>query len=246
MPSKADLPKDVSGHPIQRGQGIPIATPNAFRLGSATDYLDVFDLTPSKFQKRSFDGIMIHNPSSGSRIILSLGGASDTDEDIIVRPQSTVTLEGMMFGPLTVDEVKDKRVTHVRAILDVAQGTPASATIDYSGSGQPSDQETVDINGLTYEFSDDQSKDPANDVLVNIGASADDSWTNLVNAIIANDRDITSSIDTGTDIVTLTAIRGGTYGNGLTVADGSNPTGATFSGNLTGGVGGVGAIIHIW
>jgi hypothetical protein len=104
----------------------------------------------------------------------------------------------------------------------------------------------VDVNGKIYEFSDDNSKDPANDVKVDIGASDDDSWTNFVNAVLANEQAILPSIDTGANVVTLTSRYGGAFGDGLVVADGATPTGAVFSGNTAGGTGGVAAIFNIW
>jgi hypothetical protein len=228
--------------------GAPLATPQipvAFALGS-TSFVDVFDLTAPIYAGRSFIGMSVHNPSSGSRIVIGFGKAFNTDQDLVIRPNSTFVLDAMNFGPVTNDQSKGENTTHIRAALDVAQGTPASATIGYGGSGNPTDGMLVNINGKIYEFSDDNSKNPANDVKVDIAASADLTWQNFVNEVLANEQALLPTIDTGADTVTVTSRYGGAFGDGLVVADGATPTGAAFSGNTSGGSGGVPAIINIW
>jgi hypothetical protein len=206
-------------------------------LGSDTEFVHIFDLQAPASKNRMFIGIHVFNPSSTARIEI-VGGAADEvgpPHDIVIPPLTFLTFDLMTFGIGARDLSKGIRIDYIRAKLNLAAGVLGSATIDYSGSGQPSDGELVNVNGKVYEFSDDQSKVPANDFRVDIGASADITWTAL---------DVT--IDTGLDIVTLTSNYGGVLGNDIPISDGATPTGAVFSGNTAGGSGGVQPTIHIW
>lgn len=240
-------PVDQRGNPIHRSMGLPIVQKD-IKLGNATYYVPIFDLTGDSYKTRVFGGISIENPSASSKIILAsndlLLPAGMTDF-LEVGTQQFFTLDNLQFGPGIIDDTSEKRTTVIYAKLDIAQGTPASGTIDYSVSGQPSDENTIEINGIIYEFSDDESKDPNNSQIVAIGASADDTWTNLVNKVNAVDPGCRLSIDTATDIVTVTAVYGGDYGQIINLNDGG--TGATLSGaSLSGGSGGVLPTFHIW
>lgn len=241
------LPKDANAVPIQRAMGQPIASAEGFSLGSNVSFVDIFNLENQSFFARAFTGLSIQNPSASNHIILSIGQPFSTYRHVVCPPQQFFVLDNLTFGPGIIDDTTGEKATRVRAKLqDVQEGTFATATINYSGSGQPSDQMTVEVNGLIYEFSDDLSKEPGSSVRVPIGVDADATWTNFVAAIIANEQALTPSIDTGADIVTLTSNYGGAYGDGLVIQDGATPTGATFSGNTAGGTGGAVPIFHIW
>ena len=107
------------------------------------------------------------------------------------------------------------------------------------------DGQTVDVGGTIYEFSDDESV-PDGRRYVAIGASEDDSWNNFAAAVTSFDQNVRASNNPGANTVTIESNYGGDYGDGYVVADGPTPTGATFSGNLAGGSGGVAVLVHIW
>lgn len=245
MSRNSRLPLDKHGHPIQKGMGVPLVTPSSLLLG-VNKFVDVIDLSLAKYEERIFHGIMIENLSSSFSMSVSLGESFSTDEDLVIQPSKGYAFDGLLFGPNEKELSKDQLVTKIRARINGTVGTAASATIDYSGSGNPSDGETVNVNGKVYEFSSDASKTPSNDYLVTIGGTADTSWTNFMNQVNAKEQALTVTIDTGTDTVTLTSNYGGAYGDGLVIADGATPTGAIFSGNTAGGSGGVGLICHVW
>jgi hypothetical protein len=239
---KINIPNDVNNQSVQRAMGTPVVSPKGLKVGSDTEYVDLMDL--SGFDGRLFNGISIKNKSS---VVLDIGMGveGNTDRDIEVEPNTTVFYDNQSFGPFSEDHTKESRVTHIRAICESALGTPASATIVYPVA-IPADQETIEVNGKIYEFSNDMSKDPSHDVIVAIGVNNDVSWTNMANAINANEQAVSVSIDTGTNTITITSNYGGDYGDGLVVQDGANPTGATFSGNLAGGTGGGEVVVHVW
>lgn len=242
---KLNIPNDVNNHPIQRAMGTPIVSPAGLALGSTAEYVDLMDL--SGYVGRLFHGISIKNKSTINRVQVGLGIEGNTDRDIEVEPNVTVFYDAQSFGPFSEDHTKESRVTHIRGILlDSTSGTAATGDIVYAG--QPADQQTIDVNGKIYEFSDDMSKDPSSDVIVAIGVDEDTSWTNMSNAIAANEQAVTTSINTGTNTLTITSNYGGAYGDGLVVQDGASPTGATFpAGNaLSGGAGGDEVVIHVW
>jgi predicted heme/steroid binding protein len=153
-----------------------------------------------------------------------------------------MAFDGQTFGAF-FDEVANLNISsRVRAILSSATGTLASGTITYAAN--PTDNLYLTINGKVYKFSSDMSV-PDGEYKVDIKATADLSWSELVTVINATDTEIRASIDTGTDVVTITAIAGGTEGDAITMVDGD--TGETFSGATLGsGAGGVTPTIHIW
>lgn len=242
---KMKVPTDGRNNPIQRAMGFPIPL-NTIYLGSATKFVDIFDLSLPKYSLRAFTGISIRNPSASSSIILAFGQDFADTPSIIVEPQQYFTFDQLTYGASVFDDSDLVYCTKIRAKLDLAQGVFASATIGYGVSGNPTDQMTVEVNGKIYEFSADASKDPGSHVLVPIGASADLTWTSFRDEINANEQALTASIDTGTDVVTLTSNYGGSSGDGLVIVDGASPTGAVFSGNTAGGSGGVLPTFHIW
>jgi hypothetical protein len=225
-----------------RSMGKPRVTPAGFKIGSSTKFVDVFDLRDDSY--RTMIGISIFNPGSYD-MILSIGKAFSEHRDIVVPSQQFSTFDNITFGDGASDNASDENLSHIRAKMGTDEGTFATATIDYSGSGQPANGQLVNIGPYVYEFSSDENVNDGN-TYVEIGVSADDSWTNLVNAINVKDQAVTASIDTGLDVVTITSNYGGDYGNGYVVADGASPTGAVFSGNLAGGIGGVAAVVHVW
>lgn len=243
---KVIAPLDQRGIPIHRAMGMPIVVRDRY-LSSASEYAILYDFSDPKYLSRVFQGLSIENTSQTSRIILAwVDDITDTPiETLDIGTQQFLTLDLMQFGPGIIDDSEEKRVRYLLAKLDVAQGTQAFGTIDYSGSGNPSDGETITIAGYDIEFSSDGSKSPSADFLVEIQATADLTWSELVSVLNAGQRDVILTINTGTDLVTVTALIGGTTGNAIAFADGS--TGAVFSGaNLSGGTGGVLPICHVW
>jgi hypothetical protein len=240
------LPLDQRQHPIQRAMGNPISSVDGLILGSV-EYADIFNLSQAAQNIRTFIGMSIYNPSSVATINVAMGPEFHVGKNFAVPPTQFITFDYLTYGAQLADETTKLKTTRIRAALDANQGTLSSATIDYSGSGQPTDQQTVQIGSLVYEFSNDASKSPLNNVLVAIGATADDSWTNFRQAVEDNEQGVIPTIDTGLDIVTITNKYGGTYGDGFVVADGASPTGAVFSGNTAGGAGGItGVLFTIW
>jgi hypothetical protein len=238
-------PIDQRQNPIVRAMGLPIAL-NQRVLSSATDFAVLYDFSAEKYLTRVFQGLSVENPSPASRIELyAVDNLMDTPRLFLdIGPQQFFTVDWLQFGPGVTDDSEDDRVNYILARLDLAQGTRASGTIVYTGV-QPNDEETVNINGLIYEFSSDQSKNTTSDFMVVIGVDAEASWTNFTNKLNLTQRFVTASIDTATDTVTLTANIGGAEGDAITMAD--VDTGAVFSGaTLSGSSGGVGGYYHVW
>lgn len=261
MPSqnRFTLPQDGNSDPIYRAMGFPIYADGRIIdqptkdliLGSAVNFVHIYDLASPLAVDRMFVGIHIFNPSAAQRIEI-VGGAADASGppfDIVVPPLTFLTFDLMTFGIGARDGSKDIRIDFLRAKLNNSAGILARSTINYGGSGNPSDGEKLLIHDKIYEFSNDQSKDPSSDVIVAIGGTDDITWTNLRDAVNASEQALNALIDTGGNFVTLESNYGGTLGNGIIVADGVPGTGAVISGNLgsvTPGSGGVTPNIHIW
>lgn len=234
-------PKDADGKIINRAMGAPIVADN-INISQSAKYVDIFNL--SSYAHRVFHGISVFNPSPTFYVQVAIGGEFDTTKNITVPPNCMLAFDNQSFGSALYDETLAKKCTRVRAKIDGNTGILSSATISYAAT-QPLDQDTVIINGTTYEFSSDKSAAPGN-VKVDIGVSADATFTNLVSVVNANDQGVTLTIDTTADIVTVTSNYGGTYGDGTQVAAGVGMAGIVFSGNTTGGAGGVVPVFHIW
>lgn len=237
------IPKDASGVAFDRAMGIPIVK-DSIILGSAAKWVDIYDL--SSHTLRAFIGMMIYNPSATVTLKLALTDPMGSDHCITVGPQQLMVFDDLSFGPGFSDIVLGKAVSRIRGKLSTLTGVLGSMTITYAAN--PSNGKCVKLNGTVYEFSSDLSVTPGR-VKVDIGVSADATWSNLVTAVNAYDQSLTLSIDTGTNVVTVTS----NYGGNSTLATvdgdegGSNTTGETFSGATTsGGSGGVTPVMHIW
>ena len=216
--------------------GIPTCCNNKI-LGSANEFRDIFNFPES----RVFTGIMIENPSTTVRVQVAIGTDFAEDTCIDLLPGGLVTFDGQTFGSFADETAGFQMATKLRAKLSTAVGSLASGTLTFSG--QPSDGQILTINGIVYEWSDDASSAPGR-VRVEIGATANDSYTNLSTAIANNDPNLTAML-VGS-VVTLTSNFGGTDGNAMTLSVGTTSnviaSGATFAG----GSGGVTPIFHIW
>lgn len=235
---------DQRGHVITRSMGLPIAFDDIY-LGLSDRWAILFDFTDAGSQARVFTGISVENPSASSVIQLAqVNALMDTPVQFLsVGVQQFFTLDFLQFGPTITDETEQRVCNYILGKLNVAQGTQASGTLSYAAAN-PADGETVTINGIVYQFCDDLSTSNPSYYKVDIGASADASYTNLVNRINLTQRYVYATIDTGTDIVTLESNWGGTSGNAITLATttSATPSGAT----LSGGTGGVLGSYHVW
>jgi hypothetical protein len=248
MPSasqKMQIPVDANSNPLNRSMGIPLTVVR--KLTSSTQWCDVFDL--SDYGPRVFIGLMAQNPSATLKVQLSFDEEPVGDEEaaITVLSQGTIAVDNLTFGPGVNDFTYGTRVMRLRGrLLGGSTGTLSSATITYSGTNV-TDGMQVQINGTTYEFSADLSA-AGGVIAVALGANADASWTALAAAVNAQDGNVYCTLNTGTNVFTVSATKGGTDGDGVVVADGAGgaATGATFSGNTTGGAGGVELTINIW
>jgi hypothetical protein len=236
-------PVDSRGNVIRRSMGAPKVI-DSLVLVSATNYVDVFDLSGPAFKNRVFTGMSIKNLSANSNIEVAFGEDFASVKNVVCGTAEYLVLDDLMFGPSVRDEDTQQETLKVRAKLSVASGNGASGTITYVAN--PANENRVEINGIIYEFSNDASSSPTlSDYLVAIGATADDSWNNLVLKINEVDQAIRASFAVGT--VTITSVAGGAAANAITIADGVSPTGATFSGaTLSGALGGVTPVFHIW
>lgn len=240
------IPRDAENAPFNRAMGLPVVS-DSIILGSAVKYVDIFDL--SSYGDRCFIGLMIDNPSSTLQIQVAVGDDFSTTKVITCGANKLIALDELSFGYGFADQ-DGARSKKFRAKLSGASGTLATGSIDYSGGGtpiQPTDGMTVTINGTVYEFSSDTSAKPGR-TIVTIGANADASWTNFKNKVNLTEQAVTLTIDTATDVVTITSNYGGA--SAIAYADGGDSgtvTGATFAGATTsGGSGGVTPIITIW
>lgn len=244
-------PVDAGGNVINRAMGVPMVQ-DAIALVSATKYVDVFDLSADAYKNRVFTGIAVENPDNDKSVHISFDDSdfvSDNSKHMVVGPGNLMTLDSLMFGPGIVDESTGKKVTKIRAKLSSTEGTQFSGTIDYDNGGspvQPADGETITIGGRVYEFSNDGSlaNPSGSNILVAIGATADLSWSNLLAVVNATDQSVTVTINTGTNVLTVTSV--GASASDDAYAMSTAITGVVVSATLGGGSGGVTPIIHIW
>ncbi len=229
------LPQDANNNPYNRSMGIPICCNNKI-VGSAAAFRDMIVFP----QGRVFFGIMVENPSSTARLEIAIGDDFADQICMSLLPQGLVTFDNQTFGAYT-DEDNGAIQTKLRAKLSTGAGTLASGTLTYVSN--PTDGQTLVINGITYEWSSDGSTVPGR-ARVPIGGTASGSYGNLQVAIMNYDPNLTAV--NGSGVITITSNFGGTDGNTIGLSAGTT-TGATASGaTLTGGSGGVTPIIHIW
>lgn len=251
------LPQDANNDPVDRAMGFPIVATGdvigqpskTFALGRSDNYYLMYDLTTALLRDRQFVGIHLFNRAAAIDLhVVATDNLVSTPAkpDIIVPALTFHTFDKMTFGTGAYDLTKKVGVKYLLARLSGASGSFSTATIDYSGSGQPADGETVVVGTKTFEFSTDLHPTPGN-IEVQIGATADDSWNNFATVVTANVQEVRVSNNPGADLVTVEANYPGLMGSDIVVADGS--TGAVFSGNtgsVVVGAGGVEPIIHIW
>jgi hypothetical protein len=120
----------------------------------------------------------------------------------------------------------------------VADGSSAPSTANTSAtgtitvSGQPTDGDTVTINGVVLTFV--TADDPDDDYDVEIGTDAEETHDNLIAVINDVLGDVVTAADTSSTVITLTSVVTGPYGNGVSLAEDADNV--TVSGsNLTGG-----------
>ncbi len=240
------LPVDAGGNVITGAMGVPIVVNPT--LVDATNWLNVFDLSGATYRTRCFTGIAIRNPSAASTVEIAFSdGVAAITRSIICGTQEFFVLDDLFFGPAALDDTKGYKCKYIKARLGTAQGTAYTATITYTAAGNTLNGKTFNVNGKIYEFSNDGSlADPSGtNILVAMGATADLSWTAAKDAINANDTDVVASINTGTDVITITSVGGGAVADAIVTAD--VDTSAVFSAaTLGGGSGGVAPVIHIW
>lgn len=109
--------------------------------------------------------------------------------------------------------------------------TAATGTITISG-GQPSEDDTVTVNGTVFTFI---SGTPADDTEVEIGVDPEATHDNLIVAINTVLGGVVTAADTSATVITLTAVAGGTAGNSITLAEDADNT-VVSGAALTGGV----------
>lgn len=152
------------------------------------------------------------------------------------------TLENTAVPVVITTSVDTAYVAQAATVVDITETVAYSNNTDIDA---PSDGDTVTINGTVFEFCNDQSTSDPDYVKVDINAADQEvSWQNLVTAINNNEQAVTASIDTTTNIITITANYGGTSGNGIQVE--SDVTGVVVSGNTASGANGILPTFHIW
>lgn len=151
--------------------------------------------------------------------------------------------------------------TYTNEGVPAVPAVTATGTLTSSGT-KPSDGDQVTIGGTTYTFKTTlTASTTANQVL--IGASSTTALANLVNAINGNTADtngsgaagygtltqangsVTAADTTPGTLITLTATTAGTAGNSVALTGGNTLT-ASGSGDLTGGVATVPAVVNQW
>ena len=244
-------PVDASGNVINRAMGVPMVQ-DAIALVSATTYVDIFDLSGAAYKNRVFTGIAVENLDNDKSIHISFDDgdfASDNSKHMVVGPGNLMTLDSLMFGPGIVDDSTGKRVTKIRAKLSSTEGTQFSGTIDYDNGGspvQPADGDTISIGGIVYEFSNDGSlaNPSGSEILEAVWSTVDLSWSNLLAVVNATDQRVVVTINTGTNILTVTSVGASATDDAYAIS--TAIANVVVSATLGGGSGGVTPIIHIW
>lgn len=229
----AKLPQDANNNPFNRAMGIPLCCNNKI-VGSGSFFRDMIEFPVG----RVFNGIMIQNPSNTDRLQIAIGDDFADQVCIDLIPQGLVTFDQQTFGAFQDEAAGIQLSTKLRAKLTALNGVLASATIAYTG--QPTNAQTFEMNGITYEFSNDASVSPGR-VKINILGSADDTYDGLVNIVNETDPNVYASRSGGT--VTFESQYGGTDGNAMSLT-GTIANASILS--FAGGSGGITPIIHLW
>lgn len=236
MNVNAKLPQDANNNAFNRAMGIPLCCRNKI-LGSGSYFRDMIDLPVG----RVFNGFSIENPSSTIRIQLAIGDDFADDICVDLMPNGLMSFDNQTFGAFEDESATIQVSTKVRAKLSANSGVLATANMAFAG--QPGDGETCEIDGVTYEFSSDQSAEPGR-IKVVIGASLAATIINFAAAVNGNDPNVIAS--PAATQLDLTSAFGGTDGNAMTL-DAGTVSNITASGaNFSGGSGGITPIIHIW
>ena len=151
--------------------------------------------------------------------------------------------------------------TYTNEGVPAVPAVAATGTLTSSGT-KPSDGDQVTIDGTTYTFKTTLTASTTADQVL-IGASSTTALANLVNAINGNTADtngsgaagygtltqangsVTAADTTPGTLITLTATTAGTAGNSVALTGGNTLT-ASGSGDLTGGVATVPAVVNKW
>lgn len=236
MNVNAKLPQDANNNAFNRAMGIPICCRSKI-LGSSSYFRDMIDLPVG----RVFNGISVENQSNATRIHIAIGDDFASSICVDVMAYGLTSFDAQTFGAFEDESATIQMSTKVRAKLSVDSGVLATANLAFAG--QPLDAEYCDINGITYEFSSDQSASPGR-IKVVIGASLAATIVNFAAAVNGSDPNVIA-VPAAAQL-DLTSAFGGTDGNAMTLSAGT-VTNITASGaNFSGGSGGVTPIIHIW
>ena len=244
------------GNVPNRSQGLPIVIDNLGFGASATVWADIINLTAS-YMQRIFTGISIYNPDSSNAFNVAMGAKFNTNKVLTVPKSSSLTLNALSFGPGYIDPFTLTKCSAIRGLLGGATaGTAGAATINYTTPGQPTDGMCVFLNGIVYEFTNNENDgNPlhAAYVQVPILSTAALTWTNLKTIFNLQEQAAVAIINTGTSVLTLTSTYAGVAaGTAFAIADGdaaaANTTGATFNhANLaTGAANGTIPVVMIW
>ena len=255
MTTKGGLGTGGLGATQPRSQGLPVVVDNLGFGASTTVWADILNLKAT-YPDRIFNGISVYNPDSTNKLYIAMGAKLNTNKVMTVPPGATLSLDNLSFGPGYVDPWTLNKADAVRALLSGTAGTSGTATINYTTPGQATDGMCVYLNGVVYEFTNNENDGtPAHSAYIQVPilGTAALTWTNLTTKFNANEQGAVMTINTGTSIITMTSTYAGTAaGTAFAVADGdaaaANTTGATFNHATlaTGAVNGTIPIVHLW
>ena len=239
-----------------RAMGLPVVADSYGFGASASRYADLFDLKKN-FGDRIFTGIAIYNPDSSNAINIAMGAYFGNNKVITVPKSSSLAIDELTFGAGITDPYTNQRCDAIRLLLGGATaGTAGAATINYATPGQPTDAMCVFLNGVVYEFTNNENDgNPAHSAYIQVPilGTAALTWTNLCTIFNLNEQGAIATINTGTTTITLTSTYSSVaQGTAFVIADGdalaAHTTGATFNhANLaTGAVNGTIPVVMIW
>jgi hypothetical protein len=256
------------GKILPRAMGHPILINNLGFGASSSVYADIINLAgttnvPGAQRGRIFCGLSCYNPDSTNTFYIAFGSTFNSNAVFAVAPGETAAWDNLTFGPSFSDPFtsgSNAQCKVIRGLLSGTKGTAGQATINYSGSGNPTDKKCVFINNCVYEFTSNENDSVAaaaalsagaNYQAVAIGASAATTWASFATVFNAFEQGA-AAVQT-TNVITFTSTYAGVAaGTAFALADGdasaANTTVATFNhANLaTGAVNGTIPIINIW